>query len=175
MVNIHFVDNDKLISNTQRMKLRKRIRENPDVLLQSSQEILNMIHFSDEGAYSKADVVVNDPENIQLVFGYDTTKQDLRMRLRDKIHAKGRDTDPCWKEYRKLVATGARFIGQEVPTPSEIRRKHDFYKKEMEQLQAILGEEKTRENPYIQYILNCLSSLSSLSTQKNARVKSSTE
>jgi len=152
MVSVHITDPLKLISHAQKDKLKKLIKSNGNL---SDDDLLNSIHYSGDKRYNRLDKKVsNDDTFIEFSIVEETVREDLRLKLKSKLYEKKHENDPEWIMYKRLKQSGSRFVGEDLPSPFDVKVKSEFYYKEMEVIKRLIPN--FEKNPLYTYITMCL-------------------
>jgi len=149
MVNVFIEDPDKLLTKNQKEKLKQKVKEP-----YTTEQLLSSIHYQDESKkYNDLKVTTKD-DDIYLKFQIKSKREELREKLHSVLQEKSRTNDPCWVMYRNLKARGGRFVGQQLPTPTQIKQNKEFYNTQMDQIKTLIPD--FENNPMYQYILECV-------------------
>jgi len=154
MVNVIIDDSCKLLSKSQKEKIKAKIKaESYD-----ENEILKAIHYAEhvDKKYNNINIEKSDelitvhlicseqPCLEQLV---EQPKQSLKEKLKEK-RLELSSTEPKWKYFRSLKAKGV----PNLPSPSEIAKQKEEYLKQLDSIRQILP----KDNPFVSYLEMCI-------------------
>ena len=147
MVNVIIMDTLKLLSKTQKDKLRNKIKDyNSLELEQYSKDLLNSIYYTTDNKYNNITFdIVDDTITCNLSIIEDKRVQ-LKSKLKEKILEKS-STDPKWIMYRKMKTMGI----PNIPTPVEVKKEINNITQQLDALKQMMPK-----HPLVQYFELCI-------------------
>jgi hypothetical protein len=148
MVNVIIDDSLKLLSKSQKEKIKAKIKaESYD-----ENEILNAIHYAEhvDKKYNNINIEKSDELiTVHLICSEQpcSAKQSLKEKLKEK-RLELSSTEPKWKYFRNLKAKGV----PNLPSPTEIAKQKEEYLKQLDSIRQVLP----KDNPFVSYLEMCI-------------------
>lgn len=141
ITSVIILDPAKLLSKTQKSKLKERIKaSDPETLESKTDDFLESIHYTGASRYRGMSITVTDNQAM-VNFTLKSKRDILKRKLKEK-HQRGE----LWDRYRAMKSTFP------VPSPWEIAESME-QSQQMVQMLGMLGE---RTAPLCDYYKRCM-------------------
>ena len=141
-MNVQIIDTHKLLSKSQKMKIRENYKKAFDI-----QKIIESIHYQDENIkkkYEILNIIKEDDNNIKLEFLFNEKKTALKNKLKNRMGILKNKKRADWIMYERLRGQFKDMI----PSPDMVLKDKNTY--------LPILEKFNDKNPISKYIQLCL-------------------